>query len=430
MDILGLAFATNTVTVGGQTAYRKGEYFRDQYPVNNSSSAAWTNMAVGETSLTTNTGNLYVPKTPEAFAYDADGNLTNDGRWTYTWDAENRLIAMTTNGVAAGPTLALGFGYDWQSRRIQKQVSYNGTVTNNTTFAYDGWNPIGRLNATNSNVAQAYMWGLDLSGSIQGAGGVGGLLEISDTVNGIHFAAYDGNGNVAGLVQATAGTNSATYEYGPFGELLRATGPMAKANPFRFSTKFQDDETDFLYYGYRYYNPSTGRWLSRDPLWELGYRTLANSNDKRPEAGNLYLMVLNDPLREIDPLGLTPGPASTGCRICREAGLLNSIVGHRWIECPTSSAGFYPGADGIWCGVGVIMVPDPHAADPESSKHCLDIKCDCTPWRNCKTCDPTKFQRCIANQKNNTPPRYCFPSYTCGDWAVDATYRCLKLSCQ
>jgi RHS repeat-associated protein len=45
---------------------------------------------------------------------------------------------------------------------------------------------------------------------------------------------------------------------------------MAKANPFRFSTKYQDDETDLLYYGYRYYNASTGRWLSRDPLEELG----------------------------------------------------------------------------------------------------------------------------------------------------------------
>jgi RHS repeat-associated protein len=57
---------------------------------------------------------------------------------------------------------------------------------------------------------------------------------------------------------------------GPFGELLRATGPMARANPFRFSTKYQDDESDLLYYGYRYYNASTGRWLSRDPIDESG----------------------------------------------------------------------------------------------------------------------------------------------------------------
>jgi RHS repeat-associated protein len=38
---------------------------------------------------------------------------------------------------------------------------------------------------------------------------------------------------------------------------------MAKANPFRFSTKYQDDETDLVYYGRRYLNTSTGRWLSR-----------------------------------------------------------------------------------------------------------------------------------------------------------------------
>src|SRR5208283_3739186 len=57
--------------------------------------------------------------------------------------------------------------------------------------------------------------------------------------------------------------NPRTCLEGPFGEVIRATGPMAKANPFRFSTKYQDDETDLLYYGYRYYNPAMGRWLSR-----------------------------------------------------------------------------------------------------------------------------------------------------------------------
>jgi RHS repeat-associated protein len=45
---------------------------------------------------------------------------------------------------------------------------------------------------------------------------------------------------------------------------------MAKVNPFRFSTKYQDDELDLLYYGYRYYSASTGRWISRDPIEEKG----------------------------------------------------------------------------------------------------------------------------------------------------------------
>lgn len=88
-------------------------------------------------------------------------------------------------------------------------------------------------------------------------------------------------------------------EYGPFGELLRATGPMAKANAlvhrslggggFRFSTKYQDDETDLVYYGLRYLKTSTGGWLNRDPIGENG-------------GLNLYEFIDNDPSDAIDTL--------------------------------------------------------------------------------------------------------------------------------
>src|ERR1035441_1363308 len=90
---------------------------------------------------------------------------------------------------------------------------------------------------------------------------------------------------------AAIGTPPVQHEYGPFGEVIRATGPMAKANPFRFSTKYQDDETDLLYYGCRYYTPSTGRWLSRDPAEEEG-------------GENLYIFAGNQPITFIDPTGL------------------------------------------------------------------------------------------------------------------------------
>ncbi len=55
---------------------------------------------------------------------------------------------------------------------------------------------------------------------------------------------------------------------------MRSTGTMAKNNPFRFSSKYQDDETDLLYYGYRYYNVSTGSWISKDLIEELGGENL------------------------------------------------------------------------------------------------------------------------------------------------------------
>jgi RHS repeat-associated protein len=83
---------------------------------------------------------------------------------------------------------------------------------------------------------------------------------------------------------------------------------MAKLNPFRFSTKYDDDETDFLYYGCRYYNPSTGRWPSRDPLNEPGFLQLANNHSDDKTAldnnANLYRFIGNDPTSQMDPFGL------------------------------------------------------------------------------------------------------------------------------
>lgn len=62
----------------------------------------------------------------------------------------------------------------------------------------------------------------------------------------------------------------AHYEYSPFGRTIIATGPLADSNSFRFSTKYYDSETSLYYYGYRYYSPGLGRWMSRDPLGDIG----------------------------------------------------------------------------------------------------------------------------------------------------------------
>jgi len=295
VDIMGLAMATNPVTVNGTVAYRKGEYFRQQLAVNNSSSAAWqgaTNSAAGQTTVT---GHLFVPQTPESFTYDADGNLIQDGRWTYTWDGENRLIDMTSlTNAPAGSQLKLDFAYDYRGRRIQKIVS---TFTNSAyvpqstnRLLYDGWNLIAEL-APNASLIRSYVWGLDLSGSLQGAGGVGGLLELTyrgaQTTN--CFAAYDGNGNVAGLINAADASLAAQYDYGPFGEVLRETGPMAKTVPFRFSARYQDEETGLFAYPRRPYDPSQGRFLCKDPSGESG-------------GHNLYALARNT--LGVDPFGL------------------------------------------------------------------------------------------------------------------------------
>ena len=182
------------------------------------------------------------PKEPETFGYDADGNLTNDGRWAYTWDGENRLVSMTVN-TNVGPQYQLTFAYDSKGRRIQKVVATNGVALSTNNFLYDGWNLIALsfLNPQSFIIAVLHVRGNRFEQARStGAGGVGGLLEVSyygsSTTN--CFAAYDGNGNVAALVNAADGTMVANYEFGPFwggNSLYRPNGE--KANPFRFSTK-------------------------------------------------------------------------------------------------------------------------------------------------------------------------------------------------
>ena len=84
------------------------------------------------------------------------------------------------------------------------------------------------------------------------------------------------------------------YEYDPFLGVTRASGALAFVNPFLGSTKFFDAETGLYYYGYRYYDPSGARWLSRDPIAEQG-----GIND--------YSSAGNDLLNFFDYLGLAYG---------------------------------------------------------------------------------------------------------------------------
>jgi RHS repeat-associated protein len=299
---------------------RKGEYFHKELSVLNLATTPYPAISVvgvrknagpgGTDIVTEETGHAFVPKTPEMFQHDPDGNLTQDGRWIYTWDAENRLVAVESRtGIlpVAVPRQRLEFAYDHMSRRVSKKVytwdavSDLWLLTSDVLFVYDGWNLIAELTEVSGqmSVVRSHVWGLDLSQSLQGAGGVGGLLfgtfGWSSSTSTLAYA-FDGNGNVSALLDMQTGTIAATYEYDPFGNTLSATGPAAEANVLRFSTKYTDVETGLLYYGYRYYQPSTGRWLSRDPIGESG-------------GVNLFLFVLNNGLLYVDKDGLfTVGP--------------------------------------------------------------------------------------------------------------------------
>ncbi|MDD4406297.1 MAG: hypothetical protein PHO36_16230, partial [Parabacteroides sp.] len=289
---------------------RNDEYFWKKLGAN-TTLATWFEIEVATSGGETNVGHVFLPRRPEYFTYDLDGNMVSSSRWNYTWDAENRLTSMTDNTTCTNDVpKRIVFEYDYQGRRIAKKVWNNtagtGTPATYLKYLYDGWNLIAELNGNSGNaLVRSYTWGLDASGSMQGAGGVGGLLMVNAGSGGVHFPAYDLNGNVMGLVNATDGNISAKYEYGPFGEVFCSVGDMAKVNPFGFSTKYTDNETDLVYYGYRYYSPALGRWMSRDPSGEAGFELLRRKHSQVLSGeANLYAFVNNDPVNAFDVLGL------------------------------------------------------------------------------------------------------------------------------
>lgn len=105
------------------------------------------------------------------------------------------------------------------------------------------------------------------------------------------MVSYDGNGNVVALHNAADGVESAAYEYGPFSEPIRVTGPVARLMPLRFSTMYEDNVTGDRKYLFRDYTPTTGRWKSRDPIEEDG-------------GSNLYAFTGNSIANLTDPFGL------------------------------------------------------------------------------------------------------------------------------
>jgi len=132
----------------------------------------------------------------------------------------------------------------------------------------------------------------NLSGTLQGAGGVGGLLKSSDG-----YFTCDAGGNVSEVLSAT-GTVTAHYEYDAFGNELTGNGATSQ-NRFQFSTKYHDPETNLTYYGYRYYDAGRGRWLSRDPIAEQG-------------GLNLYAFVANNGVNAWDLFGLCSSDSVSG----------------------------------------------------------------------------------------------------------------------
>ncbi len=241
-----------------------------------------------------------------SLTYDANGNLTSEGTGlgeaTLCYDDENRL---TYYGNSGSGTLACGdipsakltdvaqFYYDGFGR-LRERVDYTGVSRTETHYIYDGWRAIQERDSNNVPVV-SYTRGIDLSGSLEGAGGIGGLLARSSGYSSGNWTSHayyhaDGNGNITCLVDTNQSV-VASYRYDPFGNTISQSGTLAAANLYRFSSKEIHINSGMYYYGYRFYDPSLQRWINRDPAFEAG-------------GFNLYRFADNAPLDFFDPWGL------------------------------------------------------------------------------------------------------------------------------
>ncbi len=277
---------------------------------------AIANDGLGHTA--TNTITVNIPATVN-FQYDNNGNLTSDGLRSFYYDDENRLTNVTVAGCYRSE-----FAYDGQGRRRRTRdyslVGGNAVLTNEVRYVYDS-NLVIQERDGNNQPLVTYTHGLDLSVTLEGAGGIGGLLARSqDYSAGVwsthHYYHADGNGNITYLLDSNQ-NRAASYQYDPYGYLLAPEGPMAVTNHYRFASKEYHVNSGLYYFEGRYYDPNLQRFINQDPIGEIG-------------DVNLYRYVHNDPIVLVDPYGLLdPGlsPSAATAALAKLSGATASTSG-------------------------------------------------------------------------------------------------------
>ncbi|WP_176013214.1 RHS repeat domain-containing protein [Victivallis sp. Marseille-Q1083] len=415
-----------------------------------------------ETNYTANQLNQYTAIGSIIPTYDVNGNLlTGYNGWTMEWNGENRLKAIYN------ATTRLEFAYDYNGRRFSKKTyaksGADWVLSSEKKFIYDGFKQIAEYNGT--TLVQAYVW------QPAGSGDFDVPLWMKAGSN-VYTYVTDGNKNIRQLKNA-AGTAVATYDYDPFGN-VSATGSVS-CNPWQFSSEFRDAETGLIYYNYRYYAPTIGRWINKDLFEERG-------------GVNLYAILQNNLIAKWDWRGQFDGLApwvmetlgewlgffkkccnginyDTRKKCCCngklydksekfvidiyygykttsgpiEFGIPYGLISHAWLEWDGGSAGFYgygygdsvptedPGSSALLFGAGIGNVRFPEGDNYISGPK---MRLEHFEFSACRY-DLEKLKNTLILKvllDKTAPPYYDFYAVNCLTWAAAVVYFAEDLS--
>ncbi len=280
----------------------------------------------------------------QTLTYNVDGELTNNGTDTFTWDGAHRLISVTNSSTGTTTT----YTDNGQGERVATTVQASGASPVTTATLWCGATICAAFNAGNTLTAQYFP-----------QGEVDGSEDYLYTRNNI--------GSVTALV-TPQGTVVGQYQYSPYGQMT-TSGSTTNQPPmpaFGYAGMVYNASTGLNLTLYRAYDPRLRRWLSRDPIGMMSGLALLRAGLAMPMALggsgtrwvglnlaiNRYPYVGNDPLNWGDPNGdiqFSPWVRNCAIGICIVARL-GCVVANRdpgpEIETPeptlSAPAGGYP----------------------------------------------------------------------------------------